>query len=105
MQYPTAVRSAELQIHLLEDDGTIPNNRKLPLILYQSALDFAGNDPARVCEEVFAAHGWGDAWRDGIYPFPHYHSTAHEVRASPGARRGFASVASAASRSPSAPAT
>jgi uncharacterized protein YjlB len=89
MQYPTAVRSAELQIHLLEDDGTIPNNRKLPLILYQSALDFAGNDPARVCEEVFAAHGWGNAWRDGIYPFPHYHSTAHEVL---GIARGQARV-------------
>ena len=79
MQYPTAVRSAELRIHLFEDDGTIPNNPKLPLILYQSALDFAEDDPATVCEEVFATHGWGDAWRNGIYPFPHYHSTAHEV--------------------------
>src|SRR5918992_2498758 len=89
MQYPTAVRSAELQIHLFEDDGSIPNNPKLPLILYQSALDFADNDPAAVCEEVFAAHDWGDAWRNGIYPFPHYHSTAHEVL---GIARGQARV-------------
>jgi uncharacterized protein YjlB len=79
MRHLNAARSAELQIHLFEDDGTIPNNPNLPLILYQSALGFADNDPATVCEEVFAAHGWGDAWRNGIYPFPHYHSTAHEV--------------------------
>ncbi|MGH6914265.1 MAG: cupin domain-containing protein, partial [Geminicoccales bacterium] len=36
-------------------------------------------DPAEVCEDLFAANGWTGAWRDGIYPFPHYHSTAHEV--------------------------
>jgi uncharacterized protein YjlB len=89
MRHLNAARSAELQIHLFEDDGTIPNNPKLPLILYQSALDFADNDPATVCEEVFAAHGWGDAWRNGIYPFPHYHSTAHEVL---GIARGKARV-------------
>ena len=28
---------------------------------------------------MFALNGWGGSWRDGIYPFPHYHSTAHEV--------------------------
>jgi uncharacterized protein YjlB len=89
MQYPTAVRSAEIEIHLFEDDGTIPNNPKLPLLLYRSALHFADNDPAAVCEDVFANHGWGDAWRDGIYPFPHYHSTAHEVL---GIARGEARV-------------
>ena len=74
-----AVRSAEIEVYLFEDDGTIPNNPKLPLLLYRSALDFGQDDPARLCEKVFAAHGWDDAWRNGIYAFPHYHSTAHEV--------------------------
>jgi uncharacterized protein YjlB len=84
-----AVRSAEIEIHLFEDDGTIPNNPKLPLLLYRSALDFGYDDPARVCEKVFAAHGWNDAWQNGIYAFPHYHSTAHEVL---GIARGHAKV-------------
>jgi hypothetical protein len=48
MQYPTAVRSAEIEIHLFEDDGTIPNNPKLPLILYRSALDFGAPEPQPV---------------------------------------------------------
>jgi uncharacterized protein YjlB len=34
---------------------------------------------ASECEELFAEHGWLGAWRDGIYPFHHFHSTAHEV--------------------------
>ncbi|MGH6914567.1 MAG: cupin domain-containing protein, partial [Geminicoccales bacterium] len=84
-----AVRSAEIEIHLLEDDGSIPNNSKLPLMIYRSALRFGEHDPAGVCEGVFAAHGWGDAWRNGIYDFPHYHSTAHEVL---GIARGRARV-------------
>ena len=28
---------------------------------------------------MFAANRWPRQWRDGIYPFHHYHSTAHEA--------------------------
>jgi uncharacterized protein YjlB len=89
MSIMNAIRSAEVEIHRFEDDGSIPNNPQLPLLLYRGALDFGHHDPALVCEQVFANHGWGDAWRNGIYPFPHYHSTAHEVL---GIARGHASV-------------
>jgi uncharacterized protein YjlB len=71
-----------------EDDGAIPNNR-LPLLVYPGAVDAAGADPAAAFETRFAAHGWRGAWRNGIYPFPHYHSTAHEVL---GIARGEARV-------------
>ena len=65
--------------HRFADDGAIPNNPALPLLVYPGALNLLGGDPAAKCEAVFAANDWGGCWRNGIYPFPHYHSTAHEV--------------------------
>ena len=67
--------------HALNDDGLIPNNKRLPLILYRQALALDGlsSDPARAFEALFRSNGWGNAWVDGIYDFHHYHSTAHEV--------------------------
>ncbi len=63
----------------LADDGSIPNNQRLPLMLWRRVVDPGDRDPAARLEAIFARHGWVPAWRDGIYPFPHYHSTAHEV--------------------------
>jgi uncharacterized protein YjlB len=74
-----AVHPVQPQRHLFEDDGTIPNNPRLPLLVYPGALNLAGDDPAAVCEAVFAANQWDRSWRNGIYPFPHFHSTAHEA--------------------------
>jgi uncharacterized protein YjlB len=67
-----------------EDDGTIPNSR-LPLLVYRNAVP---TDPAAI-EQVFTANRWPAAWRDGVHPFHHFHSTAHEVL---GVARGEASV-------------
>jgi uncharacterized protein YjlB len=72
------------------DDGTIPNNRTLPFVVYKSAIDLAGTpDPEEVIEKTFAANGWGDRWRNGIYPYAHYHSMIHEAM---GVARGRAKV-------------
>ncbi len=65
--------------HLFPDDGSIPNNPLLPLLVYQKAIILRQGDPAAICEAVFASNGWGNSWRNGIYAFHHYHSTAHEV--------------------------
>jgi uncharacterized protein YjlB len=67
-----------VETYSFADDGTVPNNRGLPLVLYRSALPESG-DRASACEEMFARNGWPDAWRNGIYAHHHYHSTAHEV--------------------------
>ncbi|MDH3660799.1 MAG: cupin domain-containing protein [Alphaproteobacteria bacterium] len=80
---------SEIIAHRFDDDGSIPNNPTLPLLIYPGALDLTGSDPAGACIERFAAHGWSGAWRNGIYPFPHYHSTAHEAL---GVCRGKATV-------------
>ena len=66
--------------HLFADDGRIPNNPKLPLILYRGGIDLAGSpDPELLIEKTFDANGWGDMWRNGIYPYAHFHSMIHEV--------------------------
>lgn len=65
---------------LLKGDGETPNNPRFPLILYRSPVSLAGAaDPAAVLEVLFAANGWKPAWRNGIYPFNHFHTGTHEV--------------------------
>src|SRR5258707_2756387 len=63
---------------LFKDDGKIPNS-KFPLLVYRNAFDARGTDGAAWLEQKFAANNWTNSWRNGIYPFHHYHSTSHEV--------------------------
>jgi len=42
-------------------------------------VSLRSEDPAAVFEDLFHAHGWTSSWRNGIFPFHHFHSTAHEV--------------------------
>jgi len=68
------------RLYRFEDDGKTPNNPRLPLVHYHDVLRCRrGLDPAALCEELFAAHGWKDSWRNGIYEFLHFHTSAHEV--------------------------
>lgn len=71
-------------------DGYVPNNPSLPLLVYRDSVRFARNsDPAAVLEAIFNANGWGDAWRNGIYDYVHYHARIHEVL---GIARGSATL-------------
>ena len=72
---------AALVIYHFGDDGTIPNHRTLPLIVYKGVLRLADQDPAVTAEQLFASNGWQGSWRNGIFDFAHYHSNAHEVLA------------------------
>jgi uncharacterized protein YjlB len=87
---PTAAKPRAPVTATFADDGTIPNNPTLPLVLYRGGIDLAGTpDPERLIEKTFAANGWGDMWRNGIYPYVHYHSMIHEAL---GIARGRAKV-------------
>ena len=64
--------------YVFQDDGIVPNNR-LPLIVRQGAVTPDASDPASAFERTFAKNGWTNSWRNGIYDYQHYHSTAHEA--------------------------
>jgi uncharacterized protein YjlB len=81
-------RKAEIIHKVLQDDNIFPNN-KLPAILYKGVIDLSSGSEATIVEQLFQVNGWGNSWRNGIYGFHHYHSTAHEVL---GVYSGSASV-------------
>lgn len=87
---PVLPKLAEPLALMFADDGSIPNNPRLPFLAYRSAIDLSGTpDPEEVIEKTFAHNGWGEMWRNGIYPYVHYHSMIHEAL---GIARGRARV-------------
>lgn len=65
--------------HLLAADGAIPNHPRWPLLVYPGAVALSGSDPAALFDELFTRNGWPAAWRNGVFPFHHYHSNGHEA--------------------------
>lgn len=72
----TASRHAETI--LLSRNGWMPNNDRFPVLLYRRAFEVTG-DVAAHMEQAFETNQWPPQWRNGVYTFHHYHSTAHEV--------------------------
>lgn len=67
-----------IQTFLFTDDGRIPNNPSLPLLIYPIVLPQT-EDPTADCRMLFKRHEWQGMWVNGVYSYHHYHSTAHEV--------------------------
>lgn len=81
--------TGSVETHHLADDGIIPNNARLPLVIYRQVFTPDGDEPEARIQEIFQSHGWEHGWVDGIFDWHHYHSTAHEVL---GIARGWARV-------------
>ncbi|AMA57806.1 Cupin 2 barrel domain-containing protein [Bradyrhizobium sp. CCGE-LA001] len=73
------------------DDGIVPNNPHLPMLLYRGAVNLKSRrfPPEVVIDTLFDSNGWGRSWRDTVYDFVHYHSQIHEVM---GVARGTARI-------------
>lgn len=71
-------RDAGVRERFFDDDGRIPNNPMLPLLIYPRALEESAR-PASGCKELLSSNGWRGAWVDCVFPYHHYHSNAHEV--------------------------
>jgi uncharacterized protein YjlB len=63
------------EILQLTRNGWMPNNQRLPVLLYRAAVPTS----AERIEELLRRNGWPPQWRNGVYSYHHYHSTAHEV--------------------------
>ena len=75
---PKASSEPKIFAQVLRADGVIPNNR-LPLLIYSGAIALKEKAEAETAERMIRSNGWGGLWRNGIFNFHHYHSTAHEV--------------------------
>ncbi|MDQ0299318.1 uncharacterized protein YjlB [Salibacterium salarium] len=69
------MKQAQITDMIFTDDGKIPNNQELPVLLYSGA--FAENPDE--CRETFKQNNWTNSWAGGVFDYHHYHSNAHEV--------------------------
>lgn len=69
------MNGAEIKTIFFKDDGVIPGNPNLPVILYLGSL----KDEPEETEAIFNRNGWLNSWTNGVFDYHHYHSNAHEV--------------------------
>src|SRR3954466_13547841 len=68
-----------LDTRALPPGDRIPNHPWFPVLVYHEVeAALLGPEAARA---LFAEHGWGGSWVDGVFDFHHFHSTSHEALA------------------------
>ncbi|WP_416293350.1 cupin domain-containing protein [Paenibacillus illinoisensis] len=66
-----------IETFYFQDDGLIPNNPNLPVLLYKGVW---AKDPSRA-ESLLNSNHWGNSWINGVFDYHHFHSNAHEALA------------------------
>ena len=74
-----AINEPQYESFIFDDDGVFPNNAKLALIRLNQVFDAKPEIHPATIEKTFRQNGWENSWRNGLYAFHHYHSTAHEA--------------------------
>jgi uncharacterized protein YjlB len=76
--------STKIEDYRYPDNGKTIANSVLPLLIYRGVVKFV--DPSHPgtlesLKRMTGRHGWRVDWveTDAIYPYQHFHSTAHEV--------------------------
>lgn len=71
--------------YFFKDDGVIPNNPRLPVLVYSGVFQ---ENPEQI-ETTFNEHNWQNSWVSDVFDYHHYHSNSHEVL---GVRSGSAKL-------------
>ena len=68
------------EVHAYNPDGVVVNSR-LPLLIYRNAVTVGPDgDIETVMLQSFQRNDWLNNWHyRGVYEYPHWHSTSHEV--------------------------
>ena len=69
----------EIETWIAPPGDRIPNHPRFPVVVYRRVE--AVHRGAAAVRALFARHGWGGSWVDGVFDFHHFHSTSHEVLA------------------------
>ncbi|MBM7703581.1 cupin domain-containing protein [Metabacillus iocasae] len=69
------MNQCKITTYYFKDDGAIPNNGKLPVLVYHQVF---AHCPKEV-EYVFNRHNWRNSWINGVFDYHHFHSNVHEV--------------------------
>ena len=75
----TPVGEVEFRALRFADDGTVPNNPDLPVLLMRGAI--APSASAEAIAALLESSGWGGVWIWRVFPYHHYHPDAHEALA------------------------
>lgn len=66
----------EIEQVIFQPSGWVPNNPRLPVVVYRAALPDGWSSDF---EAAFARNDWTGIWRDGVFDYQHYHVSTHEV--------------------------